>query len=110
MHLTFAIPSISIKVEQLHIHSGDSAAKLDAILATQEIIMASNAQFETAFDRINVATSAIAQLIRDLIANQQAGNMSAEEEDAAQAKLLACADALEAMAAEPTNPIPKPVP
>lgn len=72
--------------------------------------MATAEQFTAGFARLDAATTAVATLIRDLIAKQQAGGMTAAEEDAAQARLLAAADALEAMAASPTDPVPVPVP
>lgn len=97
----------------IHIyHHGASAdpSLLAAINELKGLIMTTAAEFNAGFARIDAATTAIGQLIRDIVASQQAGSMTAEEEEAAQTKLLACATALEAMATNPTEPVPVAVP
>lgn len=103
----------------LHLHhhgfsGGELKAMLDKLAESvsqlKETIMVTAAQSDAAFERVNVATTAIAVLIRDLITKQQAGGMTAAEEEAGQTKLLGVADALEAMAVTPTDPVPVAVP
>lgn len=85
------------------------AAKLDRILANQRIIMSTLAEFEAGFARIDTATTAIADILRDI--GGQIGSMTKAEEDAAKARLEGVAVALEALASQgPTNPVPVPVP
>ncbi len=77
------------------------------VAVRQEVIrMASEAEFQAAFDRVNVATSAIAAILRDLRDKLKAGGLTAQQEDAELEKLGTVADALEAMAVEPANPVP----
>ncbi len=111
MRLSFTLPSVSITVESLNVHlpSGAVEAKLDTIIANQEIIMSTVAEFEAAFARIDTATNQIAAILRDI--GTQIGSMTAEQEDAARTRLEGVATALEALAASgPTNPVPVPVP
>lgn len=117
MEFSLTIPNatIHIAVADLHVHNhGVAASELHALFKQyqrlEKLIMTTSAEFTAGFARVDAATTAIAALIRDLIAKQQAGGMTADEEAAAQTKLLAVADALEAMAATPTDPVPVPVP
>lgn len=74
----------------------------------KEKVMTSAAEFTAAFERVNVATSAIAERLRTL--SGQIGSMSGAEEDAAKAQLDQLAATLEAMGATPDNPVPVPLP
>lgn len=99
----------------IHVHThGATAEELKAIHASliciKELIMITAAEMTAGFDRLDVATSAVADLIRNLVAGQKAGNMTEAEEDAAHARLLMAADALEAMGKAPGDPVPIPVP
>lgn len=93
----------------VHLYDGEQAKKLDKILARlstiKEILMATAAEYQAGFDRVDAATSNIATLIRTLI-DRPLGGMSSAEEDAFKAKLESVAGSLEAMAATPTNPVP----
>jgi hypothetical protein len=116
VHLKIDIPTEFHVHHELPHQETDAELKVvlekitSSILSLKEILMATAAEFTAGFARIDAATTAIATLIRDLIAKQQAGNMTADEEAAAQAKLLQVADSLEAMASTPTDPVPVPVP
>ncbi len=67
--------------------------------------MATVAEFEAGFQRIDVATTKIAETLRVL--SGQIGSMTTEQEEAARVRLSAVADALEALAAQgPSNPVP----
>ena len=81
---------------------------LESLQRTERLLMTSLQDFKDGFARIDAATSAIAQKLRDL--SGQIGNMSAADEDAAKALLDSAASALEAMGANPDNPVPVPVP
>lgn len=105
----FTAPS-SVILERIGEVSESVSVLAIKLTQVKEIVMATAEQFTAGFARLDAATTAVATLIRDLIAKQQAGGMTAAEEDAAQARLLAAADALEAMAASPTDPVPVPVP
>ena len=111
----FKVDPIDVRVH-LPVHAGGSEqmAKLvesaSSILNVKEILMTTAADFQAGFARMNAATTAIAELIRALIAKQQAGGMTAEEETAVFNQFNAVADSLEAMAATPTDPVPVPVP
>lgn len=82
-----------------------------AVLGTnQGKIMATLTEFETAFARVDSATTAIATLIRDLTAQLVTGGLDAAQEQAIFERLGGAATALEAMAVTPTDPVPVPVP
>lgn len=74
------------------------SCKVDKIMATLE-------QFNAAFARIDKATTAIGEQLKNI-----AGSMTTPEEKEAHDKLLALATTLEAMAKVPENPVPVPVP
>ena len=74
----------------------------------KESVMTSAADFQAGFARIDKATSLIAERLKALSAN--IGSMSADEETAAKAQLDALAATLEAMGANPDQPVPVPVP
>lgn len=107
---------VSITTGDVHLHfAGPTTAEIAAALSPslsklENLIMATSQQYADAQARIDEATTAIAALIRKLVAQQQAGGMTAEEEDAALAKYSAVADALEAMGKDPNDPVPVPVP
>jgi hypothetical protein len=92
----------------------DLHAKLDALaenerfhyLTLRRLIMATKEEFEAGFARVDAATTGIANVIRELIAKIEAGGMTAEEEAAVLARLGQSADALEAMAVTPEDPVP----
>lgn len=115
----FRKPPIRVDAElHLHIHhhgdgDGEQAKKLDKILANilklEKLTMATAAEFQAGFDRVDAATTGIANLIRTLIDRPLSG-MSTAEEDTFKAKLEQVASSLEAMAATPTDPVPEPVP
>jgi hypothetical protein len=100
-----------ITIHQVHIHRGASDEELAGRFNRLErLIMATNAEFQEGFERVDAATTAIGALITSLVAKIAAGGMSADEEAAALDKLRASAGALEAMAQSPTDPVPVPVP
>jgi hypothetical protein len=68
--------------------------------------MATQADYDALIDRLNAATSKVAGVLRDLRDKLAAGGMTADEEAAELAKLGAVADSLDALGADPTNPIP----
>lgn len=77
------------------------------IAIRQEAIrMATQAEFAAAFERVNAATTAIATLLRELRDALASGGLTAEQEAEQLAKLGQVADALDAMAQNPTNPVP----
>ena len=76
----------------------------------EEARMATEEQFAAAFERLNTATTAVANLIRQLRDDLASGGLTPEQEADKLAKLGLAADALEAMAQNPTNPVPVPVP
>ena len=81
---------------------------LHSLSKLEQKLMATTAEFQAGFDRLNQATSQIATILSNISAN--IGNMTKEEEDAARDQLNAAAASLEAMAASATNPVPVPVP
>lgn len=97
----------------IHIH-GDPAIErgltriFEALADLKGIAMATQAEFEAGFARVDAATTAIAAILRDLAG--QIGSMTSAQEDAARDRLNAVASTLEAMAVTPTNPVPTPVP
>lgn len=79
-------------------------------LKTQGVmIMATLAQFEEGFARVDVATSNIAADIKRLVGQLQSG-LSDADETVALDKLLAHATALEGIAASVEDPVPPPAP
>lgn len=104
-------PETSTQIIVVHVHQQGSKGykKLrKAIKDLKEILMATAADFAAGFARIDTATTAIADLLRQI--STQVGSMTKDEEEAAKAKLNSIADTLEAMAANPVNPVPVPVP
>lgn len=114
-HFKFEFTPLDVRVHLPH-QSTDAELKtmlgkiVSSLTQLKEISMATAAEFTAGFARIDAATTAIATLIRDLIAKQQAGGMTAEEEADVFTQFEAVATSLEAMAATPTNPVPIPVP
>lgn len=99
---------------EIHVHvhhHGATDDELRAISATlvemKEQAMTTAQQMNDALERVNQATTKIAELIRKLIEQQQTGGMTEEEETAVQTKLLAAADALEKMAGSAEDPVPQ---
>lgn len=83
--------------------------ELRSIRRMTETIMATQDQFKAGFARIDAATTAIANKLREL-KDIIGSSMTAEQEDAARADLERVAAALETMASDPTNPTPLPIP
>jgi len=104
-------PTLHEQLEHVLVHLHEQRAEFTCQFdQLKGLIMATAAEFTAGFDRVDAATNAIAALIRTLVERQQSGSMTAAEETAAQNKLLQVADALEAMAATPTDPVPVSVP
>ena len=72
--------------------------------------MAMKDNFEVGFTRRGAATTQLAERIRVLTDKIKTGGMTAEEEAAAWAKFDPLIASLEAMGADPGDPIPVPVP
>lgn len=85
----------------IHIHHHDRATdhKLSKIMATLE-------QFEQALNRIDTATTDIANDIRQLKDEIANGGLNADNEAAILSRLDATATALEAIGASVENPVP----
>lgn len=73
--------------------------KLEAIMATQ-------AEFQAAFDRINAATNQVATLLNNLRDQVSELGLDATVEAQLLSQLQGAAGALEAMAVTPTDPVP----
>jgi hypothetical protein len=96
-----------IRVHDHELH--EVLCKILVSLERLELIMATTAaEFTAGFARIDAATTAIAERLRTLSAGL--GGMTPAEEDAAKAQLDALAATLEAMGANPDQPVPVPVP
>ena len=75
----------------------------------RNLIMTTAVEFQAAFDKVGVATTAIAARIQALL-NQPLSGMTAAEETALKTQFDVLVDSLEAMAVTPANPVPVPVP
>ena len=84
------------------------ARMLASLQRIEGLIMTSLQDFQAGFARIDTATTAIAERLRTL--SQNLGGMTPAEEDAAKAQLDALATTLEAMGANPDQPVPVEVP
>lgn len=79
--------------------------KLSLLIQLSRQIMATVSEFQAAFERVDAATTKIAETLRTI--SGQIGSMTADEEEAARVRLSGVADALEALAAQgPANPVP----
>jgi hypothetical protein len=67
-------------------------------------------QFDALVARLNEATNKLAATLTDLRDKLAAGGMTKAEEDAAVASLDASIASLEALGADPANPVPEPAP
>jgi uncharacterized protein YukE len=101
--------NVTIKSDSASGDAGDLKTLIKALAAQltqvkKEILMATSAEFQAGFDRLNTATSQIATVLAGISANL--GSMTKDEENAAKAQLDAAVASLEAMAASATNPVP----
>jgi len=110
------LPRLNIVVELgpntlAHLVAGDPTTqhKLDVILHNQEKIMATLKTFQDLLTAINDVTNQIAANIQKLLDKITAGGMSAAEEDTVAQQLQGQVDALKAVAASSSEPVP-PVP
>lgn len=97
------LDKISIKIDLLKVRLERIEGKVDQIKA-QGVAMAN--AFSDLAQQMNDETNAIAARIDALIAAQQAGGMTAEEEAAALAEMQAISDRLKVLGTDPNNPIP----
>lgn len=72
--------------------------------------MASKDQFDALVSRLDAASNKLAATLQELRDKLAAGGMTAEEEAAAVATLDNSIKALEALGADPENPVPEPEP
>jgi hypothetical protein len=91
---------------QILVTNREVMGKLDQILTREKMIMATLAEFQAGFQRMDQATSQIAARLKRLSDQISAGGMTPDEEAQAVAQLNAAASALEAMGKEPENPVP----
>lgn len=68
--------------------------------------MATLQDFQTALDRVNAATTTIAERIRTLEESISNMGLTAEQEQQIHTQLTGIADGLEQMAQTPENPVP----
>lgn len=80
---------------------------ISRILKNQKQIMATQAQFETALNRIDAATTATAEKLRELAAQIEGAGLSAEVESSVLARLETAASQLEAIGGNVENPVPE---
>lgn len=110
------IPNVNITVSAgavmnfyLSNNGSEQVAKLDQIAGSinqlKETVMASEADFKKGFERLNAATTKIAERLRKYT-EQPLSGMTAEQEDAAQRELTGMVEALEKMGQDPANPVP----
>lgn len=114
------LPRLAISVELgsatltalAHLVAGDPATqhKLDVILHNQEKIMATLSTFQQLLTAVNDVTNQIAANVQKLLDKITAGGMSATEEDQVAVDLQKQIDALKAVAASSTDPVPPPPP
>jgi hypothetical protein len=97
--LSITDPSVTVRLN-------DIVLTLANLGVNQGKIMATLVEFEAGFARVDAATTAIANLIRDLTAQLAAGGLNAAQEQAIFDRLGLAAGALEAMAVTPTDPVP----
>jgi archaellum component FlaC len=90
----------------IHIHHHNSN---DSINQKLDKIMASQQQFETALNRIDAATTAIATQLRDLKEQLTNAGLSADVEAQVLTRLETAATQLEAVGQSVENPVP-PIP
>jgi hypothetical protein len=72
--------------------------------------MATREEFDAVVGKFNEATNAIAARITKLEGTIAGAGLSAEAEATVLAELHAVADGLKALGADPSNPVPEPVP
>jgi len=71
-----------------------------------EALLANQQQMQAAIDRLNQATSKVAERLRKLAEDLANSGMSSTDEDAAVASLNQLADSLDQMGQDPENPVP----
>lgn len=113
-----AFDMLDTKQNHLHIHLYEDRTALAAVTTgiavlnesvqqLKETIMASQAQFDAAFQRINTATNTVADLLRKYAEDKRSGGMTEEQENAALKQFEQAASSLEQMGQSQQDPVPQ---